>query len=196
MKPKLLVYLHGFNSSPRSHKASLLGAYCAHQHPSIEYWVPQLSPYPQAAIEQILARLAFYPAEYCIGLIGSSLGGFYATWLAEQLHCRAVLINPAVNPDVLLMNYLGEQRNPYTQESYVLELEHMQQLAGLKVPSLRQPENLWLLQQKGDEVLDYRQAVAAYKNSKQTLEEGGDHSFVEIERYFNDIVDFLFYSID
>lgn len=193
MKPQLLVYLHGFNSSPRSHKASLLGAYCAHQHPSIRYWVPRLSPYPQAAIEQISARLAFYQAEYRIGLIGSSLGGFYATWLAEQLNCRAVLINPAVNPDVLLMDYLGEQLNPYTQESYVLKREHMQQLAELKVPSLRQPENLWLLQQKGDEVLDYRQAVAAYKNSKQTLEEGGDHSFVEIERYFSDIVRFLFH---
>ncbi len=190
-KPALLIYIHGFNSSPKSAKAMIMSEYCARQRPDIKVVVPELAAFPEQAALQLHALLQQYHNEYRIGLVGSSLGGFYATWLSEQFAVRAVLVNPAVRPFELLCDYLGEQVNPYTHQHYVLESKHIDELKALDVESVTNPQRLWLLVQEQDEVLDYRQAVSKFAGVKQTIEAGGDHSFVDFERYAGPIIDFL-----
>ena len=123
--------------------------------------------------------------------MGSSLGGYLSTWLNAHYGFKAVVVNPAVKPYELLSDYLGEQVNPYTGEHYVLEQKHIEELKALDVASISQPSDFWLLQQTEDEVLDYRQAVTKFQGAKQTVEEGGDHSFVDFERYPQKIIEFL-----
>jgi len=191
MKPSLLLYIHGFNSSPLSHKANVMKSYCEQHRPDIKVVVPQLPCFPQQAAQHLLALVEQYQADYQIGLVGSSLGGYMSTWLNNQFGFKAVLVNPAVKPYELLVDYLGEQENPYTHERYLLESHHIEELKQLDVTSLKQPTDFWLLQQTEDEVLDYRQAVVKYADSKQTVEQGGDHSFVDFERYPEQIIQFL-----
>ncbi|MGC9403125.1 esterase YqiA [Vibrio genomosp. F10] len=190
-KRPLLLYIHGFNSSPQSHKAKVMKEYCAANRPDITLVTPQLPCFPEEAAHCLLALIEEYQADYDIGLVGSSLGGYLSTWLNEKFGFKAVLINPAVKPYELLVDYLGEQTNPYTHVQYVLDPIHIQQLKTLDVTSIANPKDFWLLQQTGDEVLDYRQAVERFAFSKQTVEQGGDHSFVDFERYPAQIIEFL-----
>ncbi|UJF19103.1 esterase YqiA [Vibrio sp. SS-MA-C1-2] len=189
--PSLLLYIHGFNSSPLSHKAKVMTDYCQQYHPDIDVCVPQLASYPQQAAEQLIKIIEQYRFTHKIGLVGSSLGGFLATWLNAHYQIPVVVINPAVRPYELLSDYLGEQQNPYTNEIYTLKTEHIGELRTLDIGDIEQPEQFWLLQQTEDEVLDYRQAVEKYAKSRQTVEEGGDHSFVNFERYPAKIIQFL-----
>lgn len=186
-----LLYIHGFNSSPLSLKARQMLEYCADSHSNIEVIVPQIACYPEQASEQLTEIVEKYQATHKLGLVGSSLGGYLSTWLNDRYGIPAVLINPAVKPYTLLMDYLGEQTNPYTQESYFLTEAHMDALRRLDVEAIKHHDSLWLLQQEGDEVLDYRQAVEKYQGCRQTLEKGGDHSFVGFERYPAEIIQFL-----
>lgn len=188
----LLLYIHGFNSSPKSLKAQQMLAYCREHRPDIRVEVPQMPCYPAQAAEFIDNQVkALVDEGYQIGLVGSSLGGYMSTWLNDRYQLPAVLVNPAVTPYDLLVDYLGEQVNPYTHEHYVLASHHMDELRAMDVTTLRNPEQLWLLQQEGDEVLDYRQAVTKYAACKQTVEADGDHSFVQFERFPADIIQFL-----
>ena len=191
MKPSLLLYIHGFNSSPLSHKANVMQQYCAQHRPDIKVIVPQLPCFPQQAAGYLLSLVKLYQHEYQIGLVGSSLGGYMSTWLNHQFGFKAVVVNPAIKPYELLQDYLGEQENPYTQERYVLQAHHIEELKALEIKLLTNPDDFWLLQQTEDEVLDYRQAVDKFKFAKQTVELGGDHSFVGFERYPDKIIQFL-----
>ncbi|HFQ5057095.1 TPA: esterase YqiA [Vibrio vulnificus] len=190
-KPSLLLYIHGFNSSPLSIKANLMREYCEQYRPDIKVVVPQLPSFPQAAAECLLEIVQQHKTTRRIGLVGSSLGGYLSTWLNAEFGFRAVVVNPAVKPYELLADYLGPQTNPYTHESYTLEARHIDELKALEVKEVANPESFWLLQQTEDEVLDYRQAVEKYAGSAQTVEEGGDHSFVGFERYPERIIHFL-----
>ncbi|MUL08329.1 esterase YqiA [Aliivibrio fischeri] len=190
-KPSLLLYIHGFNSSPLSHKAQVMAEYCKVHRPDIKVIVPRLPSYPSQAAEYLIQLVEEYKDTYQIGLVGSSLGGYLSTWLNHQYGFKAALVNPAVKPYELLADYLGKQVNPYTQEEYFLEEKHMEDLLALQVETLHSVDDLWLLQQEGDEVLDYRQAVDKYSACKQTIEKGGDHSFVNFERYPEQIIQFL-----
>ncbi|BDR14597.1 esterase YqiA [Vibrio sp. STUT-A11] len=190
-KPSLLLYIHGFNSSPLSMKANLMREYCQQHRPDIKVIIPQLPCFPQLAAQLLLEIVEQYQKDYRIGLVGSSLGGFMSTWLNSQFGFKAVVVNPAVRPYELLVDYLGEQTNPYTNETYTLETCHIDELKALDVQSIASPDSFWLLQQTGDEVLDYRQAVNKFAQSKQTVEQGGDHSFVSFERYPAKIIEFL-----
>ncbi|NAX48257.1 esterase YqiA [Photobacterium halotolerans] len=187
----LLLYLHGFNSSPQSMKARLMAQYCQVSRPDIRLEIPQLPAYPSQAAHFIDTLVTELKPAYRIGLVGSSLGGYLATWLSQRHHLPAVLVNPAVKPFELLADYLGEQVNPYTEEKYALSPVHMDELKLLEIPELNQPDLLWLLLQEGDEVLDYRQAVEKYAACRQTVEPNGDHSFIGFNRYPADIVRFL-----
>lgn len=190
-RPSLLLYIHGFNSSPLSHKAQVMSDYCKNHRPDIKVVVPKLPSFPAQAAQHLLDVVNQYKDDYQIGLVGSSLGGYLSTWLNAKFGFCAVLVNPAVKPYELLASFLGEQENPYTQERYVLDESHIQELIALDIPELQSPQDFWLLQQTEDEVLDYRQAVEKYADSKQTVEKGGDHSFIDFERYPAQIIEFL-----
>lgn len=190
-KPSLLLYIHGFNSSPQSLKAELMRQYCEQHRPDIRLITPQMACYPRQAAQQLIELVEQYRHDYRIGLVGSSLGGYLSVWLNARYGFKAVLVNPAVKPYELLMDFLGEQENPYTKQCYTLKEQHIDELKALDIQSLKTPDDFWLLQQTGDEVLDYRQAVSRFTESKQTVEQGGDHSFVGFERYLPGILDFL-----
>jgi uncharacterized protein len=165
-----LVYLHGFNSSPRSHKAVLLERYMAERGLAASYACPALRPLASEALARVEPLLE---AGTC--LVGSSLGGFYATWLAEQHDLRAVLINPAIEPHVGLRAYLGPQQNLYSGERYVLTEAHLREWQAIHAPRIT-PARYLLLVESGDEVLDYRKAVQRYAGCEQVIVQGGDHS--------------------
>ncbi|SFK21589.1 hypothetical protein SAMN05216302_100227 [Nitrosomonas aestuarii] len=120
-KSPLLLYLHGFNSSSQSHKASVMREYCKQHRPDIKLVIPQLPNYPLQAALLAQSLVDQHQHECQIGVVGSSLGGYLATWLNYNYGGKTVLINPAVKPFELLTNYLGEQTNPYSQESYILK---------------------------------------------------------------------------
>lgn len=186
-----LLYLHGFLSSPASHKAIQVKQWLAQYRPDIHYACPHLSPYPKETQQTLLAQLA--KIEGSIGLIGSSLGGFWATWLAEEFDMRAVVVNPSVNPMAMFPQYLNRSVKSYhSEETYFLRDQHLTELWDLDTPVVKRSDNYWLLAQKGDEVLDYRLAEKKYALCKQNIEQGGDHAFQNFERYIEPIVEFLF----
>lgn len=185
----MIVYLHGFNSSPLSSKACQLRDYLTELGREDEYYGPALSNSPREAMAQVestlLARLAAP-----VTLVGSSLGGFYATYLAEKHGWKAVLVNPAVHVHVLLRKALGPQTNWHTGEQWVLTEDHLTELAALDVAQITRPERYLLLLQTGDEVLDYRDAVSYYQGADQRIEASGDHGFTGFERHLSTILDF------
>ena len=191
--PKL-IYLHGFNSSPQSFKAremvERVAALPAASRPPIH--VPELPPRPADAMTAV-RRLIDRDGPEGLTLIGSSLGGYYATWIAEQYAAagvRAVLINPTTGPATGLRPYLGIQRNLYTGAEYVLTEAHLREFLAMKVERLTRPERYYLMVQTGDEVLDYRLAVAHYAGAFQLVLGGGDHAFQNFGRHIDSILQF------
>jgi len=184
----MLIYLHGFNSSPGSHKAQVLKCHLEARGMGGEYCCPALPHLPQRAIAAVETEMAKHPRA-ALTLIGSSLGGFYATYLAERHDVRAVLINPAVYPHEDLRGYLGVQHNLYTRRQYELTEEHLRQWERLYLPTVRAARYL-LLTETGDEVLDYRQAVEKYQGARQVVIEGGDHSLKSFPEHIPLILEF------
>lgn len=194
MKPVILVYLHGFNSSPASYKARQLHQFMREKFGDKELdeylCIPEIPPAPVDAIDLLMQRIESFQKDHTIAVAGSSLGGFYATWLAERYNCKAVLINPAVRPDLLLEKYLGENVNYYTSEHWILDESHIEQFRELDVGCITQPDRYLLMLQKGDETLDYRQAIEKYRDCPAVIEQGGDHSFVNFDQHIDRILDF------
>lgn len=186
-----LLYIHGFISSPQSFKAEQTAAYLNGLSPAIPCTVPQLPPAPAASLALLERALeAALERSDRVGLVGSSMGGFFATVLAERYDLRAVLINPAVQPQRLLVDFEGAHLNPYTGEHFVVDASYRHQLEAM-LPASLTPERYWVLLQSGDETLDYREAQSYYRACRMTLEPGGDHSFVGYERHLPAIVKFL-----
>jgi predicted esterase YcpF (UPF0227 family) len=184
----VLIYLHGFNSSPDSHKAQRLKRYMDEHGLGDRYCCPALPTLGMRAVAQVEAEIARHP-HGSITLVGSSLGGFYASYLAERHGLRAVLINPAIFPHEDLRTYLGVQRNLYTLQPYELTEEHLRQWEKLYLPSIHAGRYL-LLVETGDEVLDYRQALEKYKGARQIVIDGGDHSLKSFPEHIPLILQF------
>lgn len=190
MNTTRLIYLHGFNSSPQSYKSKALHAYMDEKGMLDCLISPAIPAVPDDAMK-LLVDLYESNREFGeVAIAGSSLGGFYATCLAERFGCKAVLINPAVRPHLLLAKYLGENINYYTSEHWMLDESHIEQLRLLDVENRSQPERYLLMLQKGDETLDYRQALAKYSDCATVLEEGGNHSFENFEQHIKQLLQF------
>ena len=185
----LIIYIHGFNSSPASEKAQQFSNFCQ-ESGKYDIAVPEVSHDPQAAVTQLEALFRDAP-EKPILLVGSSLGGYYATWLAEKHQCKAALVNPAISPvKTLGEEFLGPQKNLYTGLEYEYTREHALYLDTLDINPLQYPENYLLLVQTGDEVLDYRLAIERYEGSTQIVQEGGGHRFEQFEKMFEPMLEF------
>lgn len=187
-----LIYIHGFLSSPFSHKAQQVKQWLTATRPDINYFCPFLTPYPaeaKAVLEQLVeTQLAQGP----VYLMGSSLGGYWSTYLAEKYDLRAVLINPAVTPSMLLPDYLHTELHNYqTEDTYRLNEQHVADIRAVDTPHVTRTNNYWLLVQTADETLDYRQAVTKYHACRQRVEQGGDHSFQQFERLIPAAIAFL-----
>lgn len=187
----MLLYLHGFLSSPASSKAVQVRDWLANHRPDIQYRCPLLTPYfgeTAKALEALVNDRLPDP----VYLMGSSMGGYLATWLAEKYDLRAVLINPAVQPSALDHGFVGmDLRNYHTGDRYVLSEAHIAELKALHTPVIQRPDNYWLMVQTGDETLDYRLAVEKYRGCEQLVEEGGDHGFIGFERHIPAAIGFL-----
>lgn len=184
----MIIYLHGFRSSPASAKARLLARHMAERGMADRFRCEQLPVGPRQAIEAIEAVLS--QSRTVPTLVGSSLGGYYATYLAEKHDLRAALINPAAVAYETLAPFVGPQTNLYTGETFEFTPQHLAELEQLDVPRIARPERFWLLVETGDEVLDYRQAVRKYAGARQTVIEGGDHSFQHFTDFLDAIVEF------
>ena len=169
----MILYLHGFNSAPSSHKARTMEKFLAERGMDGLFNCPALPHRPQEAIMLAESILSGHDPDE-VTLVGSSLGGFYATWLAEKHACRAILIQPAVFPHVGLEQYLGMQKNLYTGAEYELTRAHLEGWSELWVEKV-EAERYLLLLETGDEVLDYREAVRKYEGARMVIREGGDH---------------------
>ncbi|WUR14038.1 YqiA/YcfP family alpha/beta fold hydrolase [[Empedobacter] haloabium] len=185
----MILYLHGFRSSPRSMKGRLLAERMAALGRADEYIAPQLPASPKLAMAQAFALVARVPAdELCI--IGSSLGGYYATWMAERLGCRAVLLNPAVTPLRDLDKHVGVTTMYHSDEPFEFKREYIDELRAFAVPAITRPERYFLLAATGDEVLDYRTMVAHYAGARQHVIQGSDHGISEFADYVDEVLAF------
>lgn len=172
--PGSILYIHGLNSDPASTKARLLSAAMQRLGQAERLRVPALHHHPRQAIEQLDAAIAELGQPL---LVGSSLGGYYATHLAARHGLKALLINPVVNPHRLFDGFLGTQQNLYTGATWELTLDHVAALQALEVPAPSDPERVQVWLQTGDETLDYRQAERFYRQCALRIQAGGDHGF-------------------
>ena len=187
----MIVYLHGFRSAPASIKARALKARMVERGLGELFWCEQLPVSPHAAIALAEAEIArAQRAGLQPTVVGSSLGGYYATWLAERHGLRAVLVNPAVVAPLALESFVGMQDNLYTGERFEFTPRHLDELRTLEVAAITLPERYWLLAETGDEVLDYSHAVIKYAGARQTILEGGNHGFSRWKDYLDAVIDF------
>ncbi len=184
----MILYLHGFNSSPASHKAQVMKRHMERRGLAQHYACPALPDTPVEAIRTIEKAIEGQ-VPGAITFIGSSLGGFYATWLAEKLGCRAVLINPAITPHRGLEAYLGTQKNLHTGAPYELTRAHLEGWRRLLVERV-DPERYLLLLETGDEVLDWRAAARKYEGARMAVRDGGDHTLQSFPEHIERILAF------
>ena len=186
-----LLYLHGFRSSPLSVKAVKMAAAVQALQPAVHWWCPQLPPSPRQAMAMLMAGIAGWP-QGSMAVVGSSLGGFYATWIAARTGCPAVLLNPAVHPARDLASHIGEQSAWHSpQETFFFQPEFVQELRDLDAGTLSRPERFYTLIAKGDELLDWREMSARYAGSQGQLLEGGDHALSDFDTHLAGVLRFL-----
>lgn len=189
----MILYLHGFRSSPQSFKARILEQRLTTLGLAHLYRCPQLPASPMAAAalakELALDMLGDRGAE-ALTLVGSSLGGFYANWLAEEIGCRAVLLNPAVQPPRDLEKYVGVTTAYHSDEVFEFKRAYIDELKELAVSRITGPERYFLLAAKGDEVLDWREMTAHYAGAPHHIIEGSDHGISEFAQYVDQVLEF------
>lgn len=187
-----LLYLHGFRSSPQSHKARLMAEQVCEHHPKVTWWCPQLPPSPRQAVDMVMEQVRDWPSEH-MAVIGSSLGGYYATWIAHHRRCKSALLNPAVFPDRILAQYVDNHHALWHQpeEQIFFRSEYIAQLQALALHSQPAMAPQWAIFAKGDEVLDWHDMVARYPQAQGLLLDGGDHAISDFESHMPALLSFL-----
>ena len=185
----MILYLHGFRSSPRSKKAQRVRAAMASRGRLDDFVCPQLPASPRAAAQLIEAAARLEDAEQ-LSLIGSSLGGYYATWLAERTGCRAALLNPAITPYEDLRPHVGTQPVFFSEQTIEVRPEYMDELRSLDTPGITRPERYFLLAATGDEVIDWRTMTAKYSGCRQRIIDGSDHQISDFDAYLDEVLAF------
>lgn len=185
----MILYLHGFRSSPKSFKARVVQKALEDAGRAHELICPQLPASPKEAMALSLLLAERYAPDN-LSIVGSSLGGFYATWLAERLGVRAVLLNPSVNPLKNLEHHVGVTTAWHSDEPFEFRREYIDELAALRVGTITRPERYFLIAATGDEVLDYRDMVAHYAGARQHVIEGSDHAISEFPQYVDEVLAF------
>lgn len=193
MPSTLIVYLHGFRSSPRSSKAVMTGdaikALSSSEHP-IEWYCPQLVASPKASMEMVNSHITSSQHDRLV-VIGSSLGGYYANYLAEKYGCKAVALNPAVRAPRELAEHVGMLTSYDTDEPYDFRPEYIDELKALQVESITNPSRYFLMAAKGDELLDWREMVDFYKGAEQLVLEGSDHGIADYPEQLPKVLKFI-----
>lgn len=186
-----LLYLHGFRSSPQSFKARRMHAWMQAHRPDVGWWCPQLPPSPLEAIALIEGGIAGWPRDR-MAVVGSSLGGFYATVVAERTGCRAVLLNPAIDPARDLAAYIGEQTAFHDPaERFFFRAEFVDELRAMAPAAITRPARYFGVFAKGDELLDWREMASRYAGATVKLLEGSDHALSDFDEHLGDVVAFL-----
>ena len=185
-----LLYLHGFRSSPQSTKARMMAAWVQAHRPDLAWHCPQLPASPREALGQLQSLTADWPRAG-IAVIGSSLGGFYATTLAEATGCRAVLLNPAVDPARDLARHIGETTAWHSDEPFFFRAEFVAELRAMAPAALTRLERYFAVIAKGDEVLAWREMAARYNGSSLRLLEGSDHALSDFAAHLPEVTRFL-----
>jgi predicted esterase YcpF (UPF0227 family) len=186
-----LLYLHGFRSSPLSTKARMVAAKVAAEHPDVTWWCPQLPPSPREAMSLVMDGIGSWPRG-AMGVIGSSLGGFYATHVAHETGCPSVLLNPAVDPARDLGRHVGEQSSWHDPaERFFFEPGFIAELRALEHRGVPRPEDTFAVIAKGDEVLDWREMTARYAGARIQLLEGSDHALSDFGDHIDEVLRFL-----
>jgi len=183
------IYLHGFGSSVASFKAKLAESYIK-ERPQHSLFSVDLPHSPKDAMSLVMSHIETLGSDDW-AVIGSSLGGFYTTYLCDKYSKKGVLINPAVKAHQLLSARLGNNENYHTGQTFLLTKAHLQQLEQMYVPVLKRPEDFLLLTQTQDEVLDYQQGVEYYQGAEQIIIEGGNHGFDDYADYLDTTFNFL-----
>ncbi|WP_175211610.1 YqiA/YcfP family alpha/beta fold hydrolase [Achromobacter mucicolens] len=190
----MILYLHGFRSSPDSFKASMMAGAMAERGLNEAWACPQLPASPREAIDLAMGmardRLASAASPRELTVIGSSLGGFYATWIAEQLGCKAVLLNPAVNAARDLATQVGEHHMYHSGAPFVFLPEYVAELAAIHAPRITQPDRYFLVAATGDEVLDWREMRDRYAGCRQRIVQGSDHGLSDFADWMPEVLEF------
>ena len=187
-----LLYLHGFRSSPQSTKARQMRARVEAEHPLVHWWCPQLPPSPKEAAALIEAGTAAWPRE-AMAVVGSSLGGFYANYLQAQAGCcRAVLLNPAVDPARDLARHIGEQTAWHDPaQHFTFSADFVDELRALYRPAVADPDRLFAIIARGDELLDWREMAAHCAGGTVLLLDGSDHALSDFSQHIDAVLAFL-----
>jgi uncharacterized protein len=186
-----VLYLHGFRSSPKSAKAQYMAAWMQAHHPQVQWRCPQLPPAPKQALDMVLREVGRWPVQ-TMGVVGSSLGGFYATVVAEELGCRAALINPAINPARDLAHFIGDLTSYHDPDDhFFFRPEYVTQLRVMTPRVIAQPERYLAIIAKGDEVLDWKEMSARYAGTNLHVQEGGDHALSNFDEHLPKVLNFF-----
>ena len=190
MTPTHLLYLHGFRSSPLSAKARRMAAWVKEHEPRLTWWCPQLPPSPREALELLTQGVSEWPIERTV-IVGSSLGGFYATVMAERLGCKAGLVNPAVDPARDLTRYIGETTAWHSEERFFFLPAYVDQLRDMTPAELAEPSRYFAVIATGDEVLDWREMSGRYRGAHLRIVEGSDHALSDFDTHLPHLLHFL-----
>ena len=193
MRTTLLVYLHGFRSSPNSTKAVMTGeavkALSTSEH-SYEWYCPQLLASPGQSMDIVVQHIDQSKADRIV-IIGSSLGGFYTNYLAEKYRCKGITLNPAVYAARELEPHVGMMTAYDSEEPFDFKAEYIDELRALQVERITDPKRYFLIAAKGDELLDWKEMVAFYPGSKQLILEGSDHGIADYATHLPAVIEFI-----